>query len=184
MNQGATSGVDMSKVAMIGDNVIDRLLRARHWLMLLAGILFFSLAWLAVAEEAADEWGAWNQLPDDMLEMTDETSGLPLSQRLDQLAREEQWERVESVLPEQALSRWLGQWSPHGAAGHPMPAQSLDELFQQLPAPVTPPGPPDNRPPTMPGNAESSPAGPPESSPGSGSSNRPDVSNDRGPGRP
>lgn len=156
--------------------MIDRTLLLRHWLLPLLGLVWFGLASLAVADEPPDEWGAWNELPDDLLELSADDPGLSLSQRLDQLTRDGQQDALEALLPEQALDRWLGQWSRHGGPDGPQSPQSLDELFQQLPAPARQPGPPINRP---------SPAtGSPDSEADAGQENRPANPIDQSPGRP
>lgn len=137
---------------------------SRHLIVLLIAIILYGVAWAAVAEDSVDQWGGWDTLPDDLLEFDAEDQSMPLSNRLDQLARDGQMDELEALLPDHVLDRWMTQWVPGAGPS----AHSLDDLLDRVGPPAGLPGSAGDRPGSGPG--DSRPGGP-ANTPPTGSDN-------------
>lgn len=134
----------------------------RYWLF---GFLTVLAGW-ANAEDSAESWDGWDELPEDVLELSGEDSVTALSERLDSLIQQGNAPAGEL---DRLLEAWLRQATMAGGA-QAVPLQSLidqeppgfngpprerrdmlDQLLQDLPVnPGNPPsgaGPPSDVPP-------------------------------------
>lgn len=91
----------------------------RYWMI----SILTALAGLTGAEEPAESWGEWDELPADVLDLGGEASAEQLSQRLDRLIQQ----NPESPEIDRLLALWLEQTAAAGtsAQGQPMSLQSL-----------------------------------------------------------
>lgn len=161
----------------------------------LVGLLCGLVATLALANTtlADDEWGGWDEVPDDLLEMTDEASMAELSERLDRLVQGSGPETAMTAMPEDVLDRWLDLLStPRGEMG----VVPLERVMQGRPdnpgrSPWDdiergdgPPGPPANRPGGGPDGAPGQGSGSSGNNPGQGSGPPSDAGKPDDPGNP
>ena len=90
-----------------------------------AGLLALLASGLAWADDT-DSWGAWDELPSDVLDLSGETDPQALSRRLDRL--------IESAPRSEELDRLLEVWlrqSTLSGNGRLLPLQSLIGLSQE-----------------------------------------------------
>ncbi|GGX50473.1 hypothetical protein [Saccharospirillum salsuginis] len=150
------------------------------------GLLALFASGLAWSEDT-DSWGAWDELPSDVLDLSGETDPRALSRRLDQLIES----NPESEELDQLLEVWLRQSTVSGN-GRLMSLQSLigmseediealpeaarqrreemlDDLLSDLPAAA--------------GNDDFPGQGPPDDLPAAGSGNNPGGGNGPGNGQ-
>lgn len=85
----------------------------------LLGVVLALVANTVWAADDLDEWGGWNALPDEFLELTDSRNAAELSARLDQLIRESGGTTQSDVI----LEAWLRQLTQQEGAA------SLDSLL-------------------------------------------------------
>lgn len=82
--------------------------RGTGWVLTMAVFLLF----LSASHLWADEWGEWDDLPDNLLESQNDVRSLEeLSLQLDQLIAESAG--ASGTAQERLLERWLNQLAPH-----------------------------------------------------------------------
>lgn len=83
-------------------------------------LLCLALAGISRAEDAADQWGNWDELPDNVLNIGEATTAEELSRQLDKLIQQ----NPDSPEIDRLLELWLEQSAGH-AHGKALPFQVL-----------------------------------------------------------